>query len=92
MKDLNLLVWLTQLGMSIAVPLGGFTVLGLWLRNRFSLGAWVVVCCCVLGLISAADGMRRNIRSMELMEGNLKKARQKTEKQEPPPVSFNDHD
>lgn len=92
MKDLNLLVWLTQLGMSIAVPLGGFSLLGLWLRNRFSLGVWVVLVCCLIGLVSAADGMRRTIKAMELMEGNIRKAARKKERQEAPPVSFNDHE
>ena len=32
MKDLNLIVWLTQLGMSVAVPLAGFVLLAVWLR------------------------------------------------------------
>ena len=34
MKNLNLLIWLTQLGLSVAVPLGGFILLGLWLSQR----------------------------------------------------------
>ena len=33
MKDVTLLVWLTQMGLSIAVPLGGFIFLALWLHN-----------------------------------------------------------
>ena len=33
MKDLGLLVWLTQLGLSVAFPLAGFVLLGLWLRR-----------------------------------------------------------
>ena len=58
MKDLNLLVWLTQLGMSVAMPLAGFTLLGVWLRERFGLGIWIVLCGCAVGLICAVDGLR----------------------------------
>ena len=32
MKNISLLLWLTQLGLSVAVPLGGFILLGLWLH------------------------------------------------------------
>ena len=34
MKDLTLLVWLTQLGLSVALPLAGFILLALWLRKE----------------------------------------------------------
>ena len=43
MKNVNLLIWLTQLGISVAAPLGGFIWLGVWLRQRFDLGVWVVL-------------------------------------------------
>ena len=42
MKELNMLVWTTQLGISVAAPLAGFTLAGLWLRDRFGLGIWGV--------------------------------------------------
>jgi len=85
MKELNLLVWLTQLGLSVALPLGGFVLLGLWLRQRFDLGVWVVLVGCAVGLIAAIDGLRYSLRAMAQME---KKKDDKT----PPPVSFNDHE
>ena len=53
MKELNMLVWITQLGMGVAMPLVGFIWLGIWLKNRFSLGAWCVILFCVIGLITA---------------------------------------
>lgn len=87
MKDLNMLVWLTQLGLSVAMPLGGFTLLGLWLRNRFDLGVWVVLCGCAVGFIAAVDGLRYSIKAMESMSRFKKK-----ESEEPPSVSFNDHE
>lgn len=84
MKDLNLLIWLTQLGLSVAMPLGGFTLLGLWLRQRFELGVWVVLVGCAVGLITAIDGLRYSLRMMAQME--------KKKDDAPPPVSFNDHE
>ena len=89
MKGLNMLVWLTQLGISVAVPLGGFTLAGLWLRNRFDLGVWVVLAGCVIGLISAIDGLRYSLKAMQMME----KGSQKKENEPlPPSVSFNEHE
>lgn len=87
MKDLNMLVWLTQLGMSVAMPLGGFTLLGLWLKNRFDLGVWVVLSGCAVGFIAAIDGLRYSLKAMESMNKFRKK-----EEEEPPSVSFNDHE
>lgn len=85
MKDLNLLVWMTQLGLSVAMPLGGFVLLGLWLRQRFDLGIWVVLVGCAVGLITAIDGLRYSLRIMAQME-------KKKEDNAPPPVSFNEHE
>ena len=84
MKDLQLLVWLTQLGISVAVPLGGFIWLGIWLRQRFEFGVWVVLVCIFVGLVCAIDGMRMSLKAMERMA--------KDKKEEPPTVAFNDHE
>lgn len=84
MKDINLLVWLTQLGISIVAPLGGFVLLAVWLRSRFDLGIWVVLVGVFLGIVCAVEGLRGSLRAMERM------SKDKTE--EPPPVSFNDHE
>lgn len=85
MKHLNLLVWLTQLGISVVAPLGGFIWLGVFLRQRFGLGVWVVLVCIAVGLICAIDGLRVSLRAMERMAKDKKDT-------EPPPVSFNDHE
>lgn len=87
MQDLNLLVWITQLGISVAAPLAGFTLLGMWLRDRFGLGLWVLLCCLALGLISAINGLRSSLKMMEQMSA---KSGGKTKT--PPPVSFNEHE
>ena len=84
MKNLSLLVWLTQLGCSVAFPLAGFVLLAVWLRGRFDLGVWVICAGVVLGIICAVDGLRTSLKAMERMAG-------KEEDSDPPPVSFNDH-
>ena len=84
MKNVNLLIWLTQLGISVAVPLGGFIWLGVWLRQRFDLGVWVVLAGVFVGIVCAVDGLRVSLKAMERM-GN-------TKQEDPPPVSFNDHE
>lgn len=85
MKNVNLLIWLTQLGISVAAPLGGFIWLGIWLRQRFQLGIWVVLAGILVGVVCAVDGMRVSLKAMERMANDKKD-------QEPPPVSFNDHE
>ena len=83
MKDLTLLVWLTQLGVSTALPLGGFVLLAVWLRQKFALGSWVIIAGALLGVICAVDGLRVSLKAMEKMSEN--------KKEDKPPLSFNDH-
>lgn len=85
MKDLSLLVWLTQLGASVAFPLAGSILLALWLRDRFSLGDWVLWVGIILGIVGAIDGLRISLKAMDRLT-------HKKRDQEPPPVCFNDHD
>ena len=84
MKNLGLLTWISQLALSVVVPLIGFIWLGVWLRNRFALGIWIVVVCVVFGLVFAFDGLRY---SLKLMERLVKKDSDQTTK-----ISFNEHD
>lgn len=84
MKDLSLLVWLTQLGLSVALPLAGFVLLALWLRNSWGWGDWVIWAGVGLGIVCAIDGFRVSLKAMERLS--------KPKENDPPPVSFNDHD
>lgn len=84
MKNLSLLVWLSQLGLSVAVPLAGFILLGVWLNSRFEWGPWIIIVCTVVGIVCAADGLRSSLKTMDRMA--------KAEAEDKPPVSFNDHD
>lgn len=85
MKDLHLLVWITQLGLSVAFPLGGFILLALWLRNAFGVGIWVVWVGLVFGLVGAVQGFRDSLKAMARMSP-------KAHTEEPPSISFNEHE
>lgn len=84
MKDLNLLVFLTQLGFTVAFPLAGFVLLAVWLRDRFQWGSWVIYAGLALGLICAVTGFRDSLKTMERLSRDSKK--------KDLPVSFNEHD
>ena len=82
MKTVNLLVWLTQLGLSVAVPPIVFILGAVWLRDRHGWGGWVIWAGVILGVICAAEGLVSCLKAMSRMA---------KEKKEEPPVSFNDH-
>ena len=82
MKGLTLLTWVTQLGLSVALPLTGFVFLGLWLRNDCGWGDWILWAGIALGLISAIDGLRQSLKILDRLSKEKKDA----------PVSFNDHE
>ena len=81
MKDISLLVWLTQLGLSVAIPLCGFILLGVWLRS-IGWGEWALWAGILLGLYSAVSGFISVLRTLLRVAGD---------KKEDAPVSFNDH-
>ena len=84
MKDLSMFVWITQLGLSVAAPLAGFTLLGLWLRDSLHWGSWVVAAGITIGLISAVSGFRSALAMLE--------RREKQHDDPKPPVSYNQHE
>ena len=85
MKNLNMLVWLTQLGLSVAGPLAGFILLAVWLRQQFDLSIWVLILGLIFGISGAIDGFRVSMKAMDQM------SKSKSCETDPPPVSFNDH-
>lgn len=84
MKNLNLLVFVTQLGLSVVFPLVGGTLVSLWLRQKYGLGPWVLYVGIGLGFLMAADGFRQTLRVMERMSKDKKEDHEA-------PVSFNEH-
>lgn len=84
-KALKLLPWITQLGISVAMPLAGFVFLGVWLHRSIGWGQWTIWVGLVLGITGAFNGFRDSLRAME----RLSKDRAPSE---PPPTAFNSHD
>ena len=84
MKDLKLLVWLTQLGMSVVLPPTVLIMLAVWLRDRQDWGAWVIWIAIILGMVCAVDGLRTSLKAMEKMSEDKKKPLEG--------VSFNNHE
>ena len=84
MKEVTLLTWVTQLGLSVALPLVGFIFLALWLRSRFGWGNWVLWVGIVMGFISALSGLLQSLKMLARLNGK--------KSEETPPVSYNDHD
>ncbi len=84
MKDLSLLALVTQLGLSVALPLAGFIGLAVWLRSRFGWGMWVLWAGIVLGMLCAVDGLVHILRTMSRLA--------KDKQPDPPALSYNDHD
>ena len=89
MKDLyqaaRHLVWLTQFGLSIAVPLVVSILIAVWLRQHFGLGGWVVAVGVIVGLFGAVSGLVTSLRAIDRQAG------EKEDRHKKPPVYFNEH-
>ncbi len=85
MTDLSLLVWITQLGLSVALPPIGFILLAKWLQEQWGWGDWVLWAGIVIGIICAADGFIHALRTL------LRSSKEKKD-DKAPPISFHDHD
>ena len=79
------LVWLTQFGLSVALPPVLFLLGAVWLKNEFALGGWVVLVGLLLGLAGSVGSLRSNLKSID-REGKEDTPRT------PPPISFNNHE
>lgn len=84
MKNLSLILWVTQFGLSILVPPCLLLLLAAWLQQRFGLGIWIVAALGSLGILIAIGTARANWRAM-------RKEAEKTTDSNRPPISFNDH-
>ncbi len=84
LKELSMLVWLTQLGLSVAFPLAGFVFGAVWLQRTFGLGNWVLFAGIFLGLYCAIRGFIDSMKILNQMHNNNKK-------KDAPSVFFNDH-
>ena len=84
MRDLSLLVWLTQLGLSVALPPAGFILLALWLRDSCGWGNWVLWVGIVLGIYGGISGLISSLKTLKRLAADRPA--------DPPPVSYNEHD
>lgn len=84
MKLLNLLMWVTQFGISVIFPTLFYLWLGVWLQNKFGFGSWVLV---LLGII----GVLTSIRTARVCLKSMQKAAEELSSSKEPPVAFNDH-
>lgn len=84
MKLLNLLMWVTQFGLSISFPTLFFLWLAVWLQHKFGLGGWIVVVFGMIGILTSVSTTKSCLRSM-------RKAAQELSDDKEPPIAFNDH-
>ena len=82
MRLLELLLWVTQFGLSIFVPPCFLLLLSHWLQGKFGWGVWCPLVFGALGLLISFSTARANWKFMR------KTAEEGSKK---PPVSFNDH-
>ena len=66
-KVVSYLVGLTQLGLSVAVPLAGFVLLGVWLHNSRGWGGWTVAAGILLGIFGAVGGLYSGFKTLNQM-------------------------
>lgn len=85
MKDLPLIIWITQLGLSTVGPLAVCVLLAVWAQQQWSLGSWIIIVGVIAGVIMAIDGFRTSLKLMSRLS-------RRRNDSEPPAVSFNDHD
>lgn len=82
-KFASYLVWLTQLGLSVAVPLAGFILLSVWLHRHCGWGGWIVAVGILLGILGAVGGLRSSFRILNQM----------LRQDDPPPTQgYNEHE
>lgn len=85
MTNFSLFVFISQLGLSVALPLAGFVLLAVWLKAQFYLSSWVIWVGVILGLVCAVEGLRSTLKIMERLAKDKKERNQNN-------VSFNNHD
>lgn len=85
MNALKELIWLTQLGLSIATPFLLCVLAAVWLQDHFMLGRWVIVVALLCGLSGAFSSGLTFFRHTKLLNAAERKKHSA-------PVSFNEHD
>ena len=84
MKNLNMLIWMTQLGLSVALPPVCFVLIAVWLQDQYGWGQWVLWVGIALGIYTAVQGLRGTLKAMEHMSKDKSEETSKT--------AYNDHE
>ena len=82
MKNVGLLTWITQLGLSVAVTPTLIVLLAVYLRTKW--GSWVIWIGVVLAIWLAVSGFVYSLRMLHRLSDSKKK--------DTPPLAFNEHD
>ena len=82
LKSLRLLGYLTQFGLSVIMPPLILVFLGVWLTDRYSIGAWLIVVLLLLGLVSSGCSFYRFFKTFvrETKDEPYEKEAEKTDK------------
>lgn len=84
MKNISLIVWITQLGLGVAVPLAGFVLLGVWLNSSLGWGQWTVYVGIAFGLYCAIHSLATSLKTMKQLSEPSEEKKEN--------VTFNDHE
>ncbi len=77
-----MLVFLSQLGLGVVLPLAGFILLGVWLRQWLDLGVWIVLVFTAIGGLMAVQGFINTLKTMNRM----------AQKPEDSTLGYNEHE
>ena len=83
MKNISLIVWITQLGLSVVLPPVIFIFLACWLHNSLGWGKWVLWIGIAMGVYGGIMGLVSSLRTISHLADSDKKEKR--------PPSFNDH-
>ena len=83
MKNVSMLLWVTQLGLSVVVSPVALILLAVWLRDSQGWGSWVIWVAVAIGLYCAIVGLFSSLKQMQQQADR--------EDREEKPVSFNEH-
>jgi hypothetical protein len=81
-KNVGLLTWITQLGLSVAVMPTLIVLLAVYLRPMW--GVWILWVGAVLAIWLAVSGFVSSLRMLHRLSDSKKK--------DTPPLAFNEHD
>lgn len=84
-KIVSYMVWLTQLGLTVAGPLVGFIWLAVWLHRSRGWGGWVILAGVLLGLMGAVGGLYSGFKTLHRLTAQEEKA-------DPPSPGYNRHE